>query len=321
MVDGHDGSTTFVALHIGAGTHTKKLDDAYVRFIRSLLAVGKTELERGDAASDVAVHLTSLLEDSPLSNAGYGSNLNINAEVECDAAIMTTESSGAVTGLETALNPIQVADRVRTSGDTALSLGRLSPSMLFGAGAEAFARACGIPVSDLKSPQAVQRHRYWRDRLDSADGLATFPCDTCGVICLDKEQKLAVTSSSGGISLKQPGRIGPAAVIGAGLWAEAEVAVTCSGRGETILQTCMARTRALHIQFSTPFECAAETGYISVQVFSDSISVEFVHSTQSFAVGYEDVALMSQRTQQGQTVFGGRSYPRHRPLWEKQLLI
>ena len=44
--------------------------------------------------------------------------------------------------------------------------------------------------------------------------------DTVGVVVLDRTGQVASTVSSGGIALKQPGRVGQASCFGCGCWAQ-----------------------------------------------------------------------------------------------------
>ena len=47
--------------------------------------------------------------------------------------------------------------------------------------------------------------------------------DTVGVVVLDRSGQVASTVSSGGIALKQPGRVGQASCFGCGCWAQRPV--------------------------------------------------------------------------------------------------
>jgi len=69
--------------------------------------------------------------------------------------------------------------------------------------------------------------------------------DTVGAICLDKNGSVAAGVSSGGIALKHPGRVGEAAIYGAGCWSQNATvnfpAVACSitGTGEQLIKYLM----------------------------------------------------------------------------------
>ena len=80
--------------------------------------------------------------------------------------------------------------------------------------------------------------------------------DTVGVVVMDKYGNVASTVSSGGIALKQPGRVGQASCFGCGCWAQnrmgqnrnINVGISTTGCGEHLVRTFLAR------------ECATEMG-------------------------------------------------------------
>jgi taspase (threonine aspartase 1) len=78
---------------------------------------------------DVVEEVTCVLEDSPLTNAGFGSNLTWNGRVECDASIMqgTTLNWGAVGAVPEVKNPIRLARHLCDRQGTVLALGRVPP--------------------------------------------------------------------------------------------------------------------------------------------------------------------------------------------------
>ncbi|KAL4239085.1 taspase [Mactra antiquata] len=93
--------------------------------------------------------------------------------------------------------------------------------------------------------------------------------DTVGAVCIDINGNVAAGVSSGGISLKQTGRLGPAALYGAGCWAtnwqsgdKPGIAVATSGTGEYIMKTLLARQCAESMRNDK----MAEEGFRSVFV-------------------------------------------------------
>jgi len=72
--------------------------------------------------------------------------------------------------------------------------------------------------------------------------------DTVGVVVLDRFGSVASTVSSGGIALKQPGRVGQASCFGCGCWAQRRIregscstAVSTTGCGEHLVRTFLAK--------------------------------------------------------------------------------
>jgi len=79
--------------------------------------------------------------------------------------------------------------------------------------------------------------------------------DTVGVVVMDRCGRVASTVSSGGIALKQPGRVGQASCFGCGCWAQSKmgpqkgfsVGISTTGCGEHLVRTFLARECALSL--------------------------------------------------------------------------
>ena len=92
-------------------------------------------------------------------------------------------------------------------------------------------------------------------RKEPAEPLKARLNDTVGAVCVDSNLSVAAGVSSGGLWLKPPGRVGEAALYGAGCWAadggeeHAGVACSVSGIGEQVTQAQLAQrvARALAV--------------------------------------------------------------------------
>ena len=60
---------------------------------------------------------------------------------------------------------------------------------------------------------------------------------TVGAVALDNNGELAAATSTGGTLGKLHGRVGDTPIIGAGTWADSDVAVSCTGIGEYFIRT------------------------------------------------------------------------------------
>ena len=83
--------------------------------------------------------------------------------------------------------------------------------------------------------------------------------DTVGVVVMDSTGNVASTVSSGGIALKQPGRVGQVSCFGCGCWAQRArasqgkpytVGISTTGCGEHLVRTFLARECALELNRS-----------------------------------------------------------------------
>lgn len=82
---------------------------------------------------DAVVETVMVLEDSPMTNAGFGSNLTLNGTVECDASIMDGNNLqygaiGAVSGIK---NPVLLAKRLCEQQSIKFAYGRIPPRYIF----------------------------------------------------------------------------------------------------------------------------------------------------------------------------------------------
>ncbi len=224
--------------HGGAGV----LDDrkAAAEGLAEALERGYLLLRQSATALDVVVECVRLLEDNPVFNCGTGSNLNLEGVAEMDAAVMTQDGRfGGVCCITGVKNPVLVAHKVMTETDHLL---------LCGDGAQAFARRMGFAAYDVTTPRGRERLEKLKQAGTSEyyPKLGAFlkqasPGGTVGAVAFDKYGVLAVATSSGGITGRLPGRVGDSAILGAGTYASAVGAVSCTGHGESIMKMMLGR--------------------------------------------------------------------------------
>jgi len=211
-----------ILVHGGAGDMLP--DDDPQPHIDGCLAAarkGHAVLSAGGTALDAVIAAVMHLEDDPLFNAGTGSALNADGEVECDASLMTSElKAGAVGALKGIKNPIALARLV---------MERTKHVLLVADGALRFAKAQGITLVEPASMITDRARKRW-----SKTG-------TVGAVARDARGNLAAATSTGGTTKKLPGRIGDTPLIGCGTFAAKTGAASATGIGEAIIKTTLTR--------------------------------------------------------------------------------
>ncbi|AOJ65669.1 isoaspartyl peptidase [Burkholderia ubonensis] len=263
-------SPAIVAIHGGAGTILREAMNTdtelqYRAELAAILRAAQAVLGDGGSALDAVSVAVRMLEDCPLFNAGRGAVYTADGTHELDAAIMdgATLAAGAVCCVTRVRNPVLAARRVMEASEHV---------MFAGAGADAFAAAQGLELVEPGYFGTEARHAQWLKARDAAGALldhdaATFafgdgaPLDpdrkhgTVGAVARDLHGHVAAATSTGGITNKQPGRVGDSPIIGAGCYADdATCAVSSTGTGE------------MFIRLATAHDVAAQMAYRGVSV-------------------------------------------------------
>jgi L-asparaginase / beta-aspartyl-peptidase len=242
-------SKPVIIVHGGAGAWPSELHRQGLNGVRVAADRGFRVLSRGGSALDAVQAAIVVMEDNPVFNAGRGSSLNLAGEVENDAAIMDGSSvrGAGVALLQGIENPIEAARIV---------LDRTDHVLIAGPAAREIAVTSGLEKADLRTRNRVRAWKKGLRDLKSQKLLylsRTNPeiikhflaktSDTVGALALDNDGNLAAACSTGGVSLKLPGRIGDSAILGAGLYADNRTgAATATGIGEQAMRLVISKT-------------------------------------------------------------------------------
>ncbi|MEZ0290821.1 MAG: isoaspartyl peptidase/L-asparaginase, partial [Sulfolobales archaeon] len=281
-----------IIIHGGAGNWNvdSATRERILRFLKDLVKEVFDSLERDYNALDAVEHAVSRLEDSGLFNAGYGSALNIRGFVEMDAGIMDGSSmrAGAVAMIRDAKNPVKIAREIMIKTDHVI-LGGLYDEEL---------RKIFHIERRHENPDTIKRYKdlissksypsYYKKNLDIIARINLALGDTVGAVALDKNNRLAAATSTGGIWLKLPGRIGDSPIPGAGFYADRNIACSATGVGETILSVSLCRTIALHYRYLRDLSLAVSKSFDELEEFfgTDTAGVITLSTTGDSATCY-----------------------------------
>ncbi len=257
-----------IAIHGGAGTILREqMSDALrmdiLATLEQAVRAGHQLLVEGADALDAVVAAVTVLEDSPLFNAGKGSVLTHNEMVEMDASVMhgAAREAGAIAGVRHVRNPIQLARDVLRHSDHVF---------LIGDGAEQFAFLQGHVYTEQdyffterryeQLQNMKQQDRFalseasYQSESAEQEPSSEYPDDkkfgTVGAVALDQQGNLAAATSTGGITNKRFGRVGDSPIIGAGTLAEnGNVAISCTGMGEYFIRYAVAGDIAARMRY------------------------------------------------------------------------
>ncbi|KAJ5697710.1 hypothetical protein N7488_011394 [Penicillium malachiteum] len=165
-----DDDLCAVFVHAGAGYHSRENEKRHLLVCEMAAEAGMEFLRRGGNAVDAVETAIMMLENAPITNAGFGSNVNEKGVVECDASIVDHFGrSGAVGAVANVRNPIQLARVIYDKAHSSPGLSRVPPNFLCGEGAQEFAWDNGIilvPNEEMVAPIANIRYHNWKNDIN-----------------------------------------------------------------------------------------------------------------------------------------------------------
>jgi len=254
-----------IVVHGGAGLWHPERGKVGISGVKEAARAGFEILQKGGTAIDAVETAVMCMEDNEIFNAGLGSAYSLDKRIEMEASIMDgkTLNAGAAGLLTDVKNPVHLARIVMENTDHIFIVGN---------GAEKLAQLFGL---ERRDPSTELRIKYWRelkeklrqgdvDYLPRLHKLVTsypqlFDLGTVGAVALDKNKDTAAATSTGGFSLKFPGRIGDSPLIGCGTYADNEVgACSTTGIGEVAIKLVLAKGACDSMRFGRTAQEAAE---------------------------------------------------------------
>ena len=268
-----------IVVHGGAGTWRPERRKPGLSGVNEAATVGFEILRADGSALDSVEAAVACMEENEVFNAGKGSTLTIDRRVEMEASIMDgkTLNAGAVGLLKNIKNPVRLARIVMEHTDHVFITSSAAEKL-----AEVFRLEKTEPLtelrvqywSELKQKLTREKEIYYLPKLKKL--LASYPnlfeTDTVGAVALDKDGNVASATSTGGLTLKLPGRIGDTPNIGCGTYADNEAgACSTTGIGEVAIKLVLAKTTCDFMRYGQPAQEAAES---SIRLVNRRISLK-----------------------------------------------
>lgn len=228
--------------------------------------LGKELLTQGASAVDTVEKVVSFLEDVPFLDAGVGAHLQLDGQARLDASIMTSDLRfGSVIQAEKLKNPIALARRILEYG---------YHGIITQPGVNILSREEGFPAYDLSTRDELDYYLSFRQALhDSGEREMTYKqivekyqaafkkrLGTVGCIVRDFDGQIAAGTSTGGLPVAYPGRVGDSGLPGGGTYCNEFGGVSCTGDGEKIMLICLSKMVIDGIENGLTAKAAADKG-------------------------------------------------------------
>ncbi|MDC4227981.1 MAG: isoaspartyl peptidase/L-asparaginase family protein [Candidatus Manganitrophus sp.] len=286
---------TILLIHGGCGPTAPTA--AQLKTIDAALDRGERLLQKGAPSLDAVEAAVVVLEKSGRFNAGKGSKRQMDGIARMDASVMNGKdlSAGAVAAMEGILTPIRAARVV---------MEQTPHLLLVGKSAERLARLFRLPLlpASIAAPKPSGDLSFgkWEPLLRKLQGAMKnegAKLGTVGAVARDREGNVAAGTSTGGIRLMLPGRVGVSPLIGAGTYADNWAgAVSMTGLGEAIIRAGLAKEITLAMERGGEAEEAGRGALIRMRrriggeagaiILSADGSFALLHTTDYMPGGY-----------------------------------
>jgi beta-aspartyl-peptidase (threonine type) len=219
-----------IIVHGGAKTISADKVEDNLAGCQAAVEAGWAVLCDGGSAAEAVEAAIRVLESDQTFNAGFGSTLNSEGEVEVDAAIMdgATLGWGAIAAVQGVRHPIAAARKIMEE----------KPRLLVARSGERFAREHGLEICAEEDLISEEQYQEWKEEKEVLDRPNTVGC-----VALDADGNLAAGTSTGGTTGQPQGRVGDTALVGSGLYADNRFgACSTTGDGESIIPVVLAKT-------------------------------------------------------------------------------
>jgi L-asparaginase / beta-aspartyl-peptidase len=251
--------------------------------------IGYEALLKKDAVEAVEIAIRNL-EASAHLNAGVGSYLQLDGRVRMDASIMKDDlSAGAVINIEDVEHPISVARKVMESTQHVILSGPLATE---------FAHSEGFPRYD---PRTRPKITLWMEIMDEFRQQTTYQqifhvdkylkekkniLGTVGCVAMDANGNIAAGTSTGGLKMNVPGRVGDSGIIGAGTYCSTYGGVSCTGHGEKILVLVLGKQVVNYLKHNTSANAMEAANYGIEELNSISADGGLICIDKNGNIGY-----------------------------------
>lgn len=288
-----------IICHGGVSNNYPHLKDKQ-RVVDHAAGTGLYVLAEGKSAAEAVVEAITVMEDSRYCNAGTGSFIQMDGQVRMDAALMDEDLNvGAVIQISDVKNPIRVAQSILKQGVHSILEGQL---------ASEWAHRIGHSFYDPRTEYSVETWlEQWKKfkHYDPYDLILALREEvksdaemlgTVGAVAIDQEGKLAAGTSTGGLKLDMPGRVGDVPLIGCGTYCNNVAGISCTGTGEKIIKAVLAKALADGVEHGLSLEESLDLGlrkmdevkgYAGFIMISKTGEIGYRFNTEAMAVSIQ----------------------------------